>query len=80
MTIVTKTLAIHSIQKNMLGIEQKNNELYVLLGNGKELIIRATDKNVATEIYNCLHYYPTEGVENNSKDFNDFFELDAKPY
>ena len=40
----TKTLAVHSIQKNMLATERKANELFILLATGKTLIIKAIDE------------------------------------
>jgi len=75
MVIKTKTLALHSIQKNMLGTEQKDNQLHVLLNTGKVLVITAIDKDEASSIDNCLNFYPSEGSENNSRDFQHFFTL-----
>jgi hypothetical protein len=77
MSIKTKTLALHSIQKNMLGTQQSENVLNVLLNSGKTLKITASNAQEARRIDNALHFYPSEGNENNSKDYTDFFELEV---
>jgi hypothetical protein len=75
MTIKTKTLALHSIQKNMLGTALHDNQLHVLLNTGKVLVITAVTDEEASSIDNCLNFYPSEGRENNSRDFEHFFTL-----
>lgn len=71
----TKTLAVHSIQKNMLATERKANELFILLATSKTLVIKAIDESAAYKIENTLHYYSSEGKENNSLDLDNYFEL-----
>ena len=71
----TKTLAVHSIQKNMLATERKVNELFILLATGKTLVIKTIDEKAAYSIENALHYYASEGKENNSIDLDNYIEL-----
>lgn len=81
MTINTKTLAVHSIQANMLGTTLNNNidndVLKVLLANGKILQITCINERAAREISNALNYYPTIGKENNSIDMDSEFSMEV---
>lgn len=66
MILKTDILAVHSIQKNMLGISLFNDVLLVLLINGNVLRIETSNNIDALNIFNKLHFYPSEGKENNS--------------
>jgi hypothetical protein len=77
MEITTKKLAIHSIQKNMLGTERRHNVLNVLLSTGKILRITTVSEEEADSIETKLNYYPSEGRENNSMDLKEYFELEV---
>lgn len=70
MKITTKTLAVHSIQANMVGTEQSDKVLNVMLASGKLLKIVAADKREARQIDNAIHFYPSQGGSNNSKDMD----------
>ena len=77
MIIKTKTLAVHSIQANMLGTQQEENALCVLLANGKTLKIICIDEHSASVINDILNYYPSVGNENNSIDVESLFVMDV---
>lgn len=77
-SIKTTILALHSIQKNMLGIERSRNYLTIPLASGKELIITAPDDNGARHIERELHFYPSEGERNNSRDMTFEFKLEVR--
>lgn len=75
MEITTKKLAIHSIQKNMLGTERRHNVVNVLLSTGKILRITTVSEKEADSIEKKMHYYPSEGRDYNSITLSAYFEL-----
>jgi hypothetical protein len=63
--------------KKRIEKEIKENKVVVLLSNGKRLIITAIDNKKAKDIYDALNFYPSEGVSNNSKELDVYFELEV---
>ena len=74
-------LPIYSIQVNMLSAiinEKQDNEVLVLLNNGKELKISCPTDGNAIEIFNCLHFYPVfKSRDNNSIQQDFYFSLEV---
>lgn len=72
----TKTLAVHSIQKNMVGSYIKDNTIFVMLATNKTLRIDAINELEATTIFNLVNYLPSQSDNlSNSLELSEEFTM-----
>lgn len=75
MSVKTKMLAIHSIQKNMLASYTEGNKTNILLATGMLMVITTPNPKNAEWVFTTINAYPSESgnkVGDNNSKFTDF--------